>query len=284
MRPVTSQILIFLALVVAFSGTVDAVLAHGHSLTAGHGLGVAALMWSPACAAFVTCLICQVDFATLGWNWRPARYVAAGYWLPLLYAVPVYFAAWLFIPGALLLAPFANAQGVNWGFPDRPALVTILAGIPALATVGVIASLARALGEEIGWRGFLLPRLIRVLGYGGGCLVGGVIWAAWHYPAILLFGYGAGTAPWFEMLCFTIMVVATTYILGWLRMRSGSLWPCAMLHASHNLFIQAILDQMTAHTGTTPWITTEFGAGLAVTTSICGVIAYVKRNELPATS
>ncbi len=71
------------------------------------------------------------------------------------------------------------------------------------------------------------------------------------------------------------------FVMGWLRLKSGSLWPCAMLHASHNLFIQAILDRMTAPEGRALYYTTEFGCGLALAIGAIAVYFWSRRGELP---
>jgi hypothetical protein len=60
------------------------------------------------------------------------------------------------------------------------------------------------------------------------------------------------------------MVVALGVPFAWLRLRSGSVWPAAILHASHNLFVQAFFDRVTVDTGPTKWLTGEFGAALAL--------------------
>jgi membrane protease YdiL (CAAX protease family) len=150
-----------------------------------------------------------------------------------------------------------------------------------LATVGLIGSVSSALGEEIGWRGFLLPRLTTRFGFTLGCLVSGAIWALWHYPVIIGSGYEAGTEKIYELACFTVMVVAVSFILGWVRLKSQSLWPCAILHASHNQFIQGIFDPMTAQKGHVLYVTTEFGIGLVVTTTIAAIWFWIRRGELP---
>jgi membrane protease YdiL (CAAX protease family) len=154
--------------------------------------------------------------------------------------------------------------------------------IPGFATIGVIRSVSSALGEEIGWRGFLLPRLTRRFGFSIGCAISGLIWALWHYPAILGGGYDSAATHLFAVVCFTLMVVAMSFILGWLRLKSGSLWPCAILHASHNLFIQHIFDGMTAQTGPAVYVTGEFGAGMIATTAAFAIWLWGRRGELPA--
>jgi membrane protease YdiL (CAAX protease family) len=241
---------------------------------------VSLVMWCPAFAALATCGLFGIDLATLGWNWRPARYITWAYVIPVLYALPVYLATWVAIPGSFAFSEFSRPLGVAFGFPDWPRLTALLLAIPCYATLGVISSTARALGEEIGWRGFLLPRLVRQAGFTWGCLLSGCIWAAWHYPALLFADYNSGTRPAFALTCFTLMVIADSYILGWLRLKSGSLWTAAILHASHNLFIQAIFDRMTAPVGRVLYVTTEFGVGLVLTIAAFALYFWTRRNEV----
>ena len=76
------------------------------------------------------------------------------------------------------------------------------------------------------------------------------------------------------------MVIGNAFLMGWLRLKSGSLWPCAMLHASHNLLIQAIFDDITAPAGRALYITTEFGAGMMITTAVVAAFLWTKRERL----
>jgi membrane protease YdiL (CAAX protease family) len=280
MRPVTREILLFLALTCAFSALPLSLMVQAGSLGIGGGMAVVALMWCPALAALVTCAILKIDIGSLGWRWRPWKYEWAGYLLPLLYALPVYVIVWFAIDGAFAYDAFAARAAKAWGMPESPGAATWLLALPSTAILGVVTGLATALGEEIGWRGFLLPRLAARMGFTIGCLTSGIVWAVWHYPGLLWAGYDAGTSKPYELACFTAMIVSLSFILGWLRLKSGSLWPCAVLHASHNLFIQAIFDGMTASKGDAAWLTTEFGLGLAVTTMIVAVYLWTRRGEV----
>lgn len=102
-----------------------------------------------------------------------------------------------------------------------------------------------ALGEEIGWRGFLVPELSKTVSFTGTALISGVVWALWHYPILIFADYNAGTATWYALTCFTVMVVAISFVFAWLRLKSGSLWTGALLHASHNLYVQNIFTPLT---------------------------------------
>jgi uncharacterized protein len=280
MRTLTKQIIVFVGLVFGFSGLPYYLAIHTRHLGTGMGMVVFLIMWCPALAALVSCALFRIDVASLGWNWRPTSYEIWGYVIPLLYALPVYIATWLLIPGSFGFSDFARPMAESFGFPNAPTVTTLLLAIPSLATVGVIGSISRALGEEIGWRGFLLPRLVERAGFTGGCLLSGCIWAAWHYPLLLFADYNTGTRPAFALACFTVMVIAVSYVLGWLRLKSGSLWPAAMLHASHNLFVQAIFDRITKPAGRTLYITTEFGIGLALAAGVCGFYFWKRRREV----
>ncbi|MBB5082524.1 membrane protease YdiL (CAAX protease family) [Nonomuraea endophytica] len=121
------------------------------------------------------------------------------------------------------------------------------AGVPVPADVSglVIAQIVFAvvatpllnalpvLGEELGWRGWLLPRLVAARGVLGGLLLSGVIWGVWHFPITLL-GYnypalGPWAGPYFIVTCVLLGVT-----MGWLRLRTGSVWPAVVAHGAIN--------------------------------------------------
>jgi membrane protease YdiL (CAAX protease family) len=64
------------------------------------------------------------------------------------------------------------------------------------------------------------------------------------------------------------MVIGLATIMAWLTLKSRSLWPAALLHAAHNLFVQAVFDGATIEGPNANWLTGEFGIGLAITIAI----------------
>lgn len=99
--------------------------------------------------------------------------------------------------------------------------------------LGSILNLLPALGEELGWRGWLLPHLLR-FGTIPALLTSGVIWGLWHAPLILL-GYNYPTAPgWLGVLMMIGMCTLMGSVLAWLRIRSRSVWPAALAHGALN--------------------------------------------------
>ena len=125
-------------------------------------------------------------------------------------------------------------------------------------TYGLIRSVSSALGEEIGWRGFLVPEPSKTTSFTLTSLISGVVWSLWRYPTLIYGGYNAGTPTWYGLTYFTVMVVSGSFIFAWMRLKSGSLWTGAILHASHNLYIQAIFTPLTRNTGRTARYIDEF--------------------------
>ncbi len=125
-----------------------------------------------------------------------------------------------------------------------------------------------------------MPALAQRMSLTGTALVSGSIWALWHFPLIIFADYNAGTSTGYALLCFAVMVVSMSFPMAWLRLRSGSVWPAALLHASHNLYIQAFLDRVTVDTGSTRWFTTEFGAGLAITVALTAWLFWRRRADV----
>ena len=94
-------------------------------------------------------------------------------------------------------------------------------------------------------------------------------------------GYNSGTPAWYAIPCFFMMIIGLSFIMTWLRLKSGSLWTAVIIHASHNLFIQGVFDPLTTDRGVTKYITTEFGIGLAVVYIVAAYFFWKKRFELP---
>ncbi|MSV30750.1 MAG: CPBP family intramembrane metalloprotease [Bryobacterales bacterium] len=131
---------------------------------------------------------------------------------------------------------------------------------------------SRFLGEEIGWRGFLVPELAKRLSFTATSIVSGLIWASWHVLIIVFAGYNAGTG-WFGLSVVSANMIGLCFVLTWLRLKSGNLWTCVILQASNNRFIQHFFDQMTAHNDRTRHILGEFGIGFTLVVAVSACIS-----------
>jgi membrane protease YdiL (CAAX protease family) len=274
------KIAVFYGLTMLFSSVFGAFVLHAGRMDAGNFLYVTGAMWSPALGAFVTKRIFRERIVDLPWRWSGPRYAWLAYLIPIGYALPVYLIVWLTGLGGFYDVDFAKKIAEQFGLANLPPNLILALFVLLTATFGMVGKMSRSLGEEIGWRGFLVPELSKVVGFSGTAVISGLMWAVYHYPVLLFADYNAGTPAWYGLTCFTIMVVASSFILTWLTLRSGSLWPAAIFHASHNLWIQSILSPLTRSTGITKYIIDEFGIGLVITTLISAIIVWRRRLEL----
>ena len=236
------------------------------------------IMWSPGISAIITKLICDHSLRNMGWGWGKWRYQLSSYFLPAVLCLAVYSLVWVSGIGELSISHFVKIGNKKFFSPDSG--VTFIPILLMSMSLGFLKSFTTAFGEEIGWRGFLVKEFSNITSYGKASWIIGAIWAVWHIPGILYVGYNAGTNPYFAIPCFVVMIISATFIMNWLRLRSGSLWTGAIFHASHNLFIQSIYDLMTIDKGITKYFTTEFGIGIALIYAITAYFFWRNRNKL----
>lgn len=253
------------------------VIASGH-LSGGGGAYVSGLMWCPAVAALATDH--WLGGGTGGWRWPRARWCWIGYLLPLGYAALAYATVWLAGRGTFPSSTFVAATRNALGLPLTSDGAVVAIAFLLFGTTGMVQGTARALGEEIGWRGLLTPILVKRWGFLTGSLAVGAIWAMWHIPILVFADYRSASPLWIAVPSFTAMILALSVILSWLRLHSGSVWPCALLHASHNLFIQRLFTPGTGRTGTwTDWSVDEFGIALPIVTALIAAVVYLREHS-----
>lgn len=274
------QLFTYLGLVLAFSSVFYFLIIKSGHLGAAGGSYVVGIMWCPAVAAMLTCKLSGRSIATLGWKWGEPRYQVMSYLIPLAYATVAYVSVWVLHLGGFYDHEFVAAVIKRFGLGDMPPWAGIAFYFILAGTTGMVRSCATALGEEIGWRGFLVPHLARRLTFTQTALISGVVWSLWHYPILIFADYNSGTPAWYGLTCFTVMVVSISFIFAWMRLKSGSLWTGVLLHASHNLFIQQFFDPLTTNTGRTPYVIGEFGAALALVSIAFALYFWGRRGEL----
>jgi membrane protease YdiL (CAAX protease family) len=175
------------------------------------------------------------------WPLRPARrlfaYLAFAVVIPaviVLSALPI--GAWLGVYPADIteFSAFREAFEAQAGGLPLPIPIGVLVALQFVnVVIGGIVNTIPALGEELGWRGYLLPKLMP-LGAIPAVLISGVTWGLWHAPLLLL-GYNYPSAPgWIAVLMMCGMCILIGAVFGWLRLRSNSVWPPALAHGVFN--------------------------------------------------
>ena len=124
------------------------------------------------------------------------------------------------------LAEAAEATGL----PTGALLAMQLVAVPVAA---VAPNALFAAGEEIGWRGYLLPRLQRLWGTPAAVLVSGIVWGAWHAPIILL-GYNFARPDAGGVLLMIAGCTAVGTWFSWLALTSRTIWPAIVGHGALN--------------------------------------------------
>ena len=156
---------------------------------------------------------------------------------------------WIFFLAACLVPWISTEAGNAMSLAIAPSLFDpeyylemevekrMLLLFPVSAMVnGVVVSFA-AFGEEGGWRGYMMPKLIKIMGRGKALIVGGVIWGLWHAPLTCI-GHNFGTDypgfPYVGIVKMCIMCTLMGIILTYITEKSGSVWPAAIMHTVNN--------------------------------------------------
>jgi len=147
-----------------------------------------------------------------------------------------------------------------------------LATLPLEVAFSAVIALPLAFGEELGWRGYLLPHL-SAMPRGRALLLSGLLHGLWHLPILLLTPYyhSIGNSLIITALFLATLTVAGA-VYGYLRLTTGSTWPAVLAHAIANvvwgmlsgLTIAAspvTLEYLAGETGLLPLLATAVVAG-----------------------
>ena len=174
------------------------------------------------------------------WPLRPA---ARTVWtcVAVIVAAPVLLAVGLVVVGVVGSASFdlvtfsgfrqVLEASVPAGTPLPPVELLIALQL-AMIPIGAIINAPFAFGEEVGWRGFLLPAL-RPLGVWPALVISGAFWGFWHAPLILL-GYNFLEPNPLGVVLMMVACVLFGILLGWTRLRTASVWPAVFAHGAFN--------------------------------------------------
>jgi len=224
------------------------------------------LMWCPAIAAIATRLAFQRNLAGFGFKAGELRWWLLAIAIPVTVGLVMFGTAW--VSGA---APFLS---------DKAAAMLALPALVAILT-GICSNIVSATGEEIGWRGLLVPELGRFTGFTQIALLSAFIWGCWHLPLMVFGSYHGSGALWVSIVTFFLSMFGGSTIFAWIRLRSGSVWPAALLHGFWNYFIQIFYPAITATTEAGGAMIGEFGWYTVVLSLVLGLVFWHLRYLLP---
>ena len=201
-----------------------------------------AYMGAPALGNILTRLLTREGWKDMGLrpNFKKGwRFWLVGWFLPVVMTLPgaalffvlfpQYFDANLSTMQQLMAASPSSMSSLS---PWTILIIQLVQGVLIAPLINSVFTF----GEEFGWRTYLLPKLMP-LGGRKAMLLMGVIWGIWHWPVIFM-GYEYGSSypgyPWVGPLLFIWVTFGLGVFLGWLTLRSKSVWPAVIGHAAIN--------------------------------------------------
>ena len=213
-------VLLFIFLVLTISWGYEAWIIFNGGVARFGLAALAVLMWIPGLVSILLRLLLKLGFADVRFVVGKPRYYGYAIAIPLVLALLTSLSCVILdIRQLALIEPDELHRTI-------PVFVLMFA-------VGLFV----ALGEELGWRGFLLPRMVAG-GFPSPYLASGLVWAAWHLPLIAFGGFYRTSHAFLMVAAYGMSIVAINFVVSELRMRSGSVWVATVLHASHNFFFQ----------------------------------------------
>jgi len=282
-RPSTAKarqsLAIFFPVLIVGTGITEWMIARGGGdVLHAAGMLVLVLMWIPALSSAVARLALGEGIRDVSFRFGGKvglRAVGFAVLMPLVVGAVAYgiawgtglvgFSAFNLSPAELAAGPAAAAR-----FAALAPMLRFFVSIALAATIFTVFASLGAAGEEIGWRGYMLTRLIAA-GVPQPLFVSGLIWAAYHFPLILTGVYGPSSLA--SAGVFTVTVIGVALVSGVLRLRSGSVWPAVVLHAAWNSIILGPFDRSSVGPGATLWLG-ESGVLVALVSLIVGLIVY----------
>lgn len=208
-------------------------------------VGLAVCMFAP----FIAALISKASFRNMGW--KPKFKGNIGWLFFAAYGVIPFVIAgaalfFLMFPdlfdttGSYLMAQ-SKAAGVDIAAQLEQSGMSyqryVLMSLPTFIFAPFL-NISTAIGEEVGWRGFLYPELNKKFGRVTTWLIGGTIWSAFHFPCIVLGGYEYGFdhigRPWLGLIVFTVFCISAGIMEEIVFSKTKCIWFAALLHGSIN--------------------------------------------------
>ena len=264
-RKILIEIMVFLSLTSVFSILAYLPIISPRSIHTGPKNQTGVLMLVPGLAAVITYIVFEHSLKPIGWQLGKVSYLIAGLIIPIIYCFLEYGLVWL-----------SGLGKYNGNFPPNFAVFLL-----SMLINGCLSAVL----EETGWRGFLVPKLIKITSFPKTALITGFIWAIWHYPLIIYSYDQSSTFPLSSrLICFTIFVVGLSFAATWLRLQSGSVWAASILHGSHNVFMLYIFNVLTNNAGNTWLYVSETGVLTAIIGLMLGIIFWSMRTQSTGTS
>ena len=232
---------IYFAIVVAVSAPIQAVIINADLDGGRNGIVpwlalITALMLVPTVASVAARLALKEGFFDVSFRFggrRGRNAIVQALIFPVVIGLLAYGIAW-------------TTGLVGFGMPPLGGWVAAIAAL-------LVLNLVLVSGEEIGWRGYMLTRLIDA-GVPRPVLTSGVIWGLWHVPLFLWGGFVQGVPPLLATALLMVLTPSLGYVLARMRLETGSVWPAIALHVAWNATIQAGFQPLAVGASSQVWV------------------------------
>ena len=204
----------------------------------GGTLALTVLMFTPAVSVLLTTLLAGAGWKELLANFhlKPRLRQNKGRYLGVWLLTPV--VAYLGAAFYFLLFPqqftLQSALAVESGMQGTDYIAFLATMIPLAVLVNPLMGLPQCLGEELAWRGWLLPKLTERFGQLRAVLLTGLVWGIWHAPVVAMgYNYGEGH-PLANVAAMVLFCLVLGVIQGFLFWRTDSIWGPVLFHAAVN--------------------------------------------------
>ncbi|MCP1164419.1 MULTISPECIES: CPBP family intramembrane glutamic endopeptidase [Bacillus] len=215
-------------------------------------------MFTPALSSILTRIILKEGFKDVSFslgNLKIWKGIGFALLIPMIICGITYSIAWLSgivgfqHPEGGMLEPIYNMLGLQYvTAPFSFIYLVVLSGI-----FGSLLNLIPVLGEEMGWRGYMLTRLVDAE-FSRPILISGLIWATWHVPIVIAGLYVVGPSVLLSVLGIYFCIVPFSYITAYLRLITGSVWPSVIIHTTWNAIIQGPFARASTGYQTEIWV------------------------------
>jgi membrane protease YdiL (CAAX protease family) len=237
------------------------------------------LMMSVGLAAIVTCFLHGRRISSFGLLWGNSRYQWMSFLVPLGIAASSYLIIWGF-GFAEFNSDFANGSRETYNLGGWNDISIILFHIVLTMTFSLALSIPSIFGEELAWRGFLVPELSKSMSFGLVALISGLLWSTFHWPLMIKGFYGSSYTPLiFQLSIFTLFIVSNSVTMTYLRYKTESVWSAVIFHACSNMVIQKVFTPLTIVDENSVWYIDEFGIVVPVVALFVAIFFWRKAKK-----
>lgn len=261
---------LFFVVVIILSVIVDILL-----IKTSNGILYPILMWIPAIAALIANIYEQLTskekfsikklLSGLGFRLCNIKYILLGILLPLIYLLIPYIIYWIKYPN-------------NFAYTGVPISLILSDCLPVMI-IGIVGSLVSALGEEIGWRGYMVPALKEKYGTKKALIVSSLFWCVWHFPLIIFDAYMSDLPLYYQLPMFVLCIFPVGVICGIYALKTNSIWPSAFLHAAHNNYDQSVFQIITRGENMFYYVSETGVVTVMCAWIVMGVVLLINRKE-----